>query len=264
MDKPELFDPYPAGPDIVVLPSYFPIPGLGILPVNSFVLKAKEPVLVDAGLLAFSREFMDKLSSAIDPRDLKWLWLTHTDQDHLGCLQNVLEAAPKLKVITTFSGLGKMSLFQPLPMDRVFLLNPGQSIDVGDRKLTAVRPPTFDAPETTGFYDPESAAFFSADCFGALMEKPAGSASEIGPDDLRKGLLFWTKIDAPWLHMVDRGLFMNKINYLRGMSPEVILSSHLPAAHGMSEELLRHIAAVPDEDPFEGPDQHALEALLGR
>lgn len=38
--------------DTHVLPTYYPVPGFGILPVNAFVLKAKEPVLVDAGLLA--------------------------------------------------------------------------------------------------------------------------------------------------------------------------------------------------------------------
>ena len=38
MDKPTIFEPYQAGPDIDVVPAYFPIPGLGILPVNAFVL----------------------------------------------------------------------------------------------------------------------------------------------------------------------------------------------------------------------------------
>ncbi len=36
---------YKATPEIEVLPSHFPIPGLGYLPINAFVLKSKEPVL---------------------------------------------------------------------------------------------------------------------------------------------------------------------------------------------------------------------------
>ena len=47
MDKPTMFEPYQAAVDIDVVPAYFPIPGLGILPVNAFVLKAAQPVLVD-------------------------------------------------------------------------------------------------------------------------------------------------------------------------------------------------------------------------
>jgi len=79
METPTIFEPYEAGPDVVVLPSWFPIPGMGILPVNAFVLKAREPVLVDTGLVPLSDLFMEKLSSVIDPADLRWLWLTHTD-----------------------------------------------------------------------------------------------------------------------------------------------------------------------------------------
>ena len=39
--------PYQLMKDISILPSYFPIPGMGFLAVNAFVIKAKEPVLVD-------------------------------------------------------------------------------------------------------------------------------------------------------------------------------------------------------------------------
>ena len=262
MDIPTIYDPYPADPDIVVLPSYFPIPGYGMLPVNAFVLKAAQPVLVDTGLWALSDEFMKNLSAVIDPGDLQWLWLTHNDQDHIGSLHRILEAAPRIKVITTYLGLGKMSLFRPLPIDRVYLLNPGQSIHVGDRRLTSVRPPTYDAPETTGFYDHKTAALFSADCFGAVVSQPAGSAAQIGSRDLKEGLMFWTRVDSPWLHVIDRDEFAQTISYFYGLSPDIILSSHLPAAGGMTEELLQYVALVPEEEPFVGPDQNAFEAML--
>ena len=91
MDTPTMFEPYEAAPDIDVIPSYFPIPVLGNVPVNAFVLKAAEPVLVDTGLVPLSDPFMEKLSSAIDPEDLRWLWLTHADQDHVGSLHRILQ-----------------------------------------------------------------------------------------------------------------------------------------------------------------------------
>ena len=69
-------------------PSYFPIPGLGVVPVNAFVLKATEPVLVDAGadLPQPTQFFMKNLAAVINPAELRWLWLTHADQDHIGSL----------------------------------------------------------------------------------------------------------------------------------------------------------------------------------
>jgi len=262
MDKPTMFEPYPAAPEIDVLPSYFPIPGLGIVPINAFVLKAAEPVLVDTGQPLLSNEFLPQLSSVIEPEDLRWLWLTHVDQDHIGSLHRLLDEAPHLRIITTFRGLGKMSLFRPLPLERVYLLNPGQRLGVGDRTLTALRPPTFDAPETTGFYDPKSGALFSADCFGALMSEPVENAADIGSEDLREGLVTWTTLDSPWLHMIDPARLADTLDRIRAMAPQVILSSHLPMAENMNEELLRHLAAARTADPFIGLDQPGLEAML--
>lgn len=264
MDKPTMFEPYQAAADIDVVPAYFPILGFGILPVNAFVLKAAEPVLVDAGLVPLSDEFMEKLCSLVDPGDLRWLWLTHADQDHVGSLHRILDMAPSLRVITTYLAAGRLSLFHPLPMDRMYLLNPGQSISVGDRVLTATKPPSYDAAETTGFYDPKSAAFFCADCFGALMSKPVENAAEMGPEKLQEGLVTWATVDAPWLHIVDRVLFAKTLDRIREICPKLILSAHLPAARDMTEELLGYLGTVPAAQPFVGPDQQALEAMLKR
>jgi flavorubredoxin len=262
MDKPTMFEPYRATPEIDVLPSYFPVPTLGLVPINAFVLRAAEPVLVDTGQPLLSDEFLPQLASVIDPEDLRWLWLTHTDPDHIGSLHRLLDEAPNLRVITTFLALGKLSLSRLLPLDRVYLLNPGQSLTVGDRTLTAVRPPTFDAPETAGFYDSKSGAFFSADSFGALVSEPAGSAAEIAADELREGLITWTTIDSPWLHLTDYAQFMDTLQRVRDMAPEIILSSHLPMALGMTETLLGYMAAARVAHPFMGLDQAGLEALL--
>lgn len=155
-----------------------------------------------------------------------------------------------------------MSLFAPLPMDRVYLLNPGQSISVGDRILTAIKPPSYDAPETTGFYDPKTETFFSSDCFGALMSEPVDNAAEMGAENLRKAMVLWATVDAPWLHTVDRNLFAKDINRIREISPKLVLSAHLPIARDMTGNLLDNLATVPDAELFVGPDQKGLEAML--
>ena len=90
--------PYKLTEDIEILPSFFPIPGMGVLAVNAFVIKAEEPVLVDTGMAIDRADFMKALESVMDPRDLKWIWLTHDDADHVGNLQILLEAAPNARL----------------------------------------------------------------------------------------------------------------------------------------------------------------------
>ncbi len=256
---------YKASPDIDVLTSTFPIPGFGLIPLNAFVLHGSEPVLVDTGAVVESDDFMAALRTVIDPADLKWIWLTHTDFDHIGTLHRLLAENPDIRVITTFLGVGIMTTSAPLPMDRIRLVNPGQSIDVGDRTLTAVKPPVFDNPSTTGFLDDRSGALFSSDCFGALLQAVPERADDLSAEDLRQGQVFWATVDSPWLHKVDRATFAKELNGIREMDPTMVLSSHLPAASGaLVEPLLAALEEVPGAQPFVGPDQAALEQMLAQ
>jgi len=50
--------PYRVSDDIYALRTYFPVPVLGMVPVNAFVLQAREPVLIDTGLIAEHDQFM--------------------------------------------------------------------------------------------------------------------------------------------------------------------------------------------------------------
>ena len=101
--------------DIDILPSTMPLPGFGILPINAFVLHAEQPVLIDTGLHQDRDQFLTALESVIDPSDLRWIWLTHPDQDHIGSLHTLVERYPNIRVITTFLGFGILNLFKPLP-----------------------------------------------------------------------------------------------------------------------------------------------------
>jgi flavorubredoxin len=254
---------YKAATDIDVLTSSFPIPGFGLVPINAFVLHGPEPVLVDTGALIERDEFMTGLQSIVDPTDLKWIWLTHTDFDHIGALAQLLVENADLRVITTFLGVGILSLCAPLPMDRVHLLNPGQTMTVGDRALTAVKPPAYDNPSTTGLYDGKSGALFSSDCFGALLSGVPDNASDLSEEELRLGQVLWATVDSPWLHNVEPAAFAKDLNRIRDLEPTMVLSSHLPAAPGpMMDRMLASLEAVPEAQPFVGPDQAALQALL--
>ncbi|MER7110510.1 MBL fold metallo-hydrolase [Streptomyces sp. NPDC000229] len=254
------------GRDITVLADSLEVPGIGFLPVNAFVLHAEEPVVVDTGVGLPDRDFLEAVGSTIDPADVRWIWLTHPDRDHTGGLFALLEAAPQARIITTYIGAGIMSTERPLPLERVFLLNPGQSLDVGDRTLSAFRPPLFDNPATVGFYDDRSRACFSSDCFGAPMPSAdlaeGDDAGALVPEQLRAAQLLWATVDSPWVHTVDADKYLATVRPLREMDPEIVLSTHLPAATGLTSRMVDSISAAPGSDPFIGPDQQELERML--
>jgi flavorubredoxin len=250
---------YKAAPDIDVLTTAHQIPGLGNIPINAFLLHGTAPLLVETGAVVDREEFMSTLRSLIDPADLRWIWLTHTDPDHTGALQQLLAENPDITVITTFLGVGAMSLSDPLPMDRVHLVNPGQTIAVGERTLRALKPPTYDNPCTTGFFDEASGALFSSDCFGALLPDLPEDAADLSEQALREGQVLWATIDTPWLHSVDANVLARQLDAIRALDPKLILSDHLPAAgRELTGRMLESIANVASAEPFVGPDQPAL------
>lgn len=251
--------------DVTVLSDYAEVPGLGFLPVNAFVLHADQPVVIDTGLSTPDKDFLAALASVIDPADVRWVWLTHPDRDHTGGLWALLEAAPQARLVSTFLGVGIMSCQWEVPLDRVFLLNPGQVLDVGDRGLRAFRPPLFDSPATTGFLDDSTGALFSSDCFGAPLPTAALATSAdvrgVG-DEVRDLQLLWASVDSPWVHQVDPGAYAATVDLVRGMAASAVFSTHLPPAPHPEDRLYETLLLAPQTAPFVGPDQAALQALL--
>jgi hypothetical protein len=265
IDRPRMFQPYRVAPSVDVLPAYLPVPGMGVLPANSFVIHGDEPVLVDSGPGGLGGEFADALRQVIDPSALRWLWLTHADPDHVGGLSWLLDAAPQMRVITTYLAVGKLGMTsQPVPLERCWFANPGDTVHVGDRKLLAVAPPSFDAPETTACFDTATSTLFSADMFGALMAAPAPTAHDVPAPERVEGMVLWSTIDAPWLRDVDRAAYERALGRIRDLSPTTVLSAHLPPAGHLLDELLSTMRVVPEAPRWRGPDQADLEAMLAQ
>jgi glyoxylase-like metal-dependent hydrolase (beta-lactamase superfamily II) len=252
--------------DVTIIQDHLPVPTIGFLAINAFVLHAAEPVVVDTGVSLPDRSFLDTLGSVIDPKDVRWIWLTHPDRDHTGGLFDLLEAAPQARVVTTFLSVGIMSTERPLPLDRVYLINPGQTLDVGDRTLTTFRPPLFDSPATIGFFDPQSGTCISSDCFGGPMATEdlaeATDVRDVPEDELRSAQLLWATVDSPWIHVADREAYLRTVDPLRAMDPTTLLSSHLPPVVDGVSDCLNMLSVAPMSDPYVGPDQQALEEML--
>jgi hypothetical protein len=254
--------PYQVMENIEILPSFFPIPGMGFLAVNAFVIKAQEPVLVDTGMGIDGPEFMKALESVIDPEDLRWIWLTHDDADHTGNLKKIIEAAPNARLAANSLAVLRCSTAWTVPMNRVYWLNPGDTIKAGDHELVAVRPPIFDNPTTIGVYDKKSEAFFSADFFGAIIPLPARDVQDLAETELAQGMISWASADSPWVHLVESGKFSKELDQIRQIDPKKIFSAHLPPASGKTQYLLKLIENLPASTPFITPGQTALEQIL--
>jgi hypothetical protein len=255
--------PYQAAPDVHVLPNNLALPGVGVLPVNAYVLLAEEPVLIDTGIGTDGEDFIDALTSIIDPAALRWVWLTHDDADHTGNIQRVFELAPDARLATNAFSALRMATWWPVPLDRVHAIRAGDRLAVGDRTLRAVPPPLYDSPLSIGLLDEATGALFSVDSFGALLPEATQDAAEVPLAALTGGMQAWATSDSPWAHLVDRQRFGQVLDRVRRLQPTHIFSSHLPAASGTSlERFLQVLESVPDAEPAVAPNHEEFAMML--
>jgi flavorubredoxin len=245
-----------------VLPTRLEVPGVGTIPVYSFVLLSEQPVLIDAGLGVDGPEFVESLRSVIDPAELRWIWLTHDDSDHTGSLQTVMELAPQARLATHGLGALRMNTWWPVPLDRVHALALGDRLDVGDRTLRALRPPTYDNPMSTAIFDESTATLFAVDSFGAILPGISQDIDDFSEEELVGGMTAWATFDSPWTHLTDRARFAQVLDDVRRLDPHRILSSHLPPMTGQVDQLLKVVESVPDADPFIAPDATAFNEIV--
>jgi flavorubredoxin len=255
-------EPRRVSDDTYVVQTDMPAPPFGVLPVNWYLIEAQEPVLVDTGMPVEREQFLKTLRSLIDPTEIRWVFLTHDDNDHAGNLAQVLELAPQARVVTCFLGLARMSDSHEFDLARLHLVNPGQTFSAGDRELQVLRPPLWDSPATHCLHDPATSTLFSADSLGALLPAPAAAMEEVPEDAFRQGFQLFASALSPWLHLTDQGRFERHLEAIRALHPEVVLSTHGPVVRGRTEALLEMLCAVPAMEPFLGPDQAEMLDIL--
>jgi len=253
--------PYRAAGDIHVLPSSQEAPGFGVLPVNAFLIGDDRPVLVDTGLATEGEDFLATLWSMVEPEQLAWVFLTHDDRDHAGNLLAVLDAAPQAGLVMNYVALSKLQEEWSLPLDRVTVVNPGQVLDTGARRLSVLRPPVFDSPGTVGLYDPDTGVALTADAFGAYLPELVHDLSEVSGADLQSGFAEFNRLNHTWVSLVEPPTLDRALEDLRRLDPSLLLSSHGVLAHGRTTTLMEAMIEICTMEPFVAPGQDVFETL---
>jgi flavorubredoxin len=243
---------YPLADDIFVI-SHPTREGNTIRHVNSLVIRAARPVVLDTTFPPEAAAFLEDLSAILDPAKVAFVAATHADPDHTGAIVRLLLKAPQARVLTNAVGKQKLMGDFGLPAERFLLVEPGESVDLGDRKLTAQAVPLFDQPETMGFFDDRSRVLYSSDCFGAVLEEFIVYADEADDESYRVGFQFWNYSNHPWVRFADRARWRTAVDAVRRLEPRTICSTHGPVIRNDIERVLGWVEELPDTEVLRSP-----------
>jgi flavorubredoxin len=255
--------PYQVADETFVIPWVLAAPPVGLFPMNSLVIRGREPVLVDTGSPANREEWLNNVSSVVDLNDVRWIFLSHDDRDHSGNLMAALEACPNATLLTTWYAVGRMADEWDTPLDRCRFMNDGDVIDIGDRRILAIRPPVFDNPTTRALFDERTGVFWSVDTFATNMREPLSDSADLSQDAFREGQLLGGRLMAAWHPWLDEGKFCAYVQKVQDLPITVIAGGHTPAIRGSRiEEAFGLVRQLPVINPWPEFTQRTLDKWM--
>lgn len=134
---------------------------------NSYVLKAGEKtILFETAKAKFFDDYLEKLSEITDVSKIDYLVVNHTEPDHAGSVERLLDLCPHLKIIST----GAASGFLKEIVNRDFtsiVVRDNQRMEIGDKTLRFMFVPNLHWPDTMYTYIEEEQILVTCDSFGS-------------------------------------------------------------------------------------------------
>lgn len=256
--------PLALGADVHLIRSLPDRGGPERLALNSLVLRSPaDTVLVDTGAAAGRDAWWAQVEAVVDPGDVRWVFLSHEDADHVGNLPEVLERCHRATVVTSWQLGERLATSTVVPLDRCRWLNDGERTELGGREVVALRPPAYDSPATRGLYDLGSKAYWAADCFGVAVPHPVDEVGQLDRDVWDRGTLRFGSLLSPWVAQVDPRRWRRSVSRVAALDLRVLTSAHGPAIRQRDvDHAIDLLAELPEQPEEPVPGQRELEALI--
>ncbi len=114
---------------------------------NSYFINAEKKTIVDTSKEKFWDTYLEKVKSVVDPAEIEYIIVNHTEPDHSGNLRNLLNLAPKATVVG--SGNAIRYLKDLMGADFPYkIVKDGQTLDLGNKTLRFIAAPNLHWPDT--------------------------------------------------------------------------------------------------------------------
>ena len=138
---------------------------------NSYLINADKKAIVEVVKEKFSETYLRKLRSVIDPEEIQYIILDHTEPDHSGSLRLLLELAPSAIVVGSGNAIRYLEDIINVPF-RALVVKDGDTLNLGNKTLRFFSAPNLHWPDSMLTLLVEDKILFSCDIFGAHYCSP--------------------------------------------------------------------------------------------
>lgn len=159
---------------------------------NSYVMRAGDKtILFETAKAKFFDEYLEKLKEVIDVTAIDYLVVSHTEPDHAGSVERLLDYSPQMKILAT--GCAISFLKEIVNRDFVSLaVKDEQEMKIGNKTLKFLIVPNLHWPDTMYTFIEEEQILVTCDSFGSHYCLPEVVSDHITEEaDYQKALKYY-------------------------------------------------------------------------
>lgn len=152
---------------------------------NSYLLRGSEGIaLFETVKEKFFDEHLEKIRSVINLEDINYVVVNHTEPDHAGSVEKILEYAPNATVVGSNLAIKYLTEIINKPFKNK-VVKDGETLSLGNKTLKFISAPQLHWPDTMYTYVIEDETLITCDSFGAHYcdERVLKSAIEDSKED---------------------------------------------------------------------------------
>ena len=188
---------------------------------NAYLLKTEKPTVIDTVDMEFGREFVESLSELIDPKDIQYIVINHTEPDHSGGLAALASRAPDATIVCTQPAVNEIKEMYKLHHRTFLVVKDGDILDIGGKTLKFKETPYLHTEETMITYCIEDKILFPCDIFSTHVANDKFFSDEAGFDITEDFIGYYNAIIHP-----HRRYVRTLITALEELDIEMIAPSH--------------------------------------
>jgi NADH oxidase (H2O-forming) len=199
---------------------------------NSYVINARKKALVEVAKEKFSETYLKKLRSVIDPSEIEYIILDHTEPDHSGSLGILLDLAPSATVVGSGNAIRYLEDIVNKPFESMAVKD-GDTLDLGNKTLRFISAPNLHWPDSIYTYLEEDRVLFTCDSFGAHY-CDRGMFSNLDAAYTEAFRYYFEVILRPFSRFM-----LKAIEKIKPLGIDVICPGHGPVHRENREEVIR-------------------------
>lgn len=192
---------------------------------NAYLILGDAPILIDTVKLAFCNEMLERITSVIDPKKIKYIISNHSEMDHSGSIPELIKLINPEKVFA--SKIGVQTLKEHFHLDYPFsAVNNGENLQLGNSNFTFFDTKMLHWPESMFTYYHNEKILFSQDGFSLHLATAKIFADENNADLVySEAKKYYANILLPYSPLVQK-LIENPT--IKNLAIDLLATAHGP------------------------------------